>query len=454
MLLDAGANVNARTNTNYWGSTALIRASENKHTEIVSMLLDNGADVNATDDDGDTALMRVINCDEEDDRPWYQVEYDIIEIVEMLLTAGADVNVVNNNNKTALAIAEETGCTKQIQNLIIKHIVAQSIPRHLERQEEQKQKWIDRKNLNATMAQFHVKKPYGHPRMHTDITRQIGDYLSKKPNDKLPAAGGKRRTRKSKKSNKRFRKTRSKKLRGGTWGESYLIRASDYFHKEMVSMYIENGADVNANYDDGNTALMIASYNGHIEVVILLLYKGADVNAKDNNDNTALIGASINGRTETVALLLNNGADVNAKDDDGMTALGAASEAGETEVVRLLLENGADVNVIDDNEYTALKWAVEFGHTSVVELLEKAIEVRSNKQKAMERIKEQNTQTDNIPPLSALVEKELTEEDRKKIHRASLEIDPKTGKLYYGGKRKTRRSKKSKRKTRKTRKNR
>lgn len=122
MLLDAGANVNARTNTNYWGSTALIRASENKHTEIVSMLLDNGADVNATDNDGDTALMRVINCDEEDDRPWYQVESDIIEIVEMLLTAGADVNVVNDSRKTALDIAEETGCTKQIKKIIIKHI--------------------------------------------------------------------------------------------------------------------------------------------------------------------------------------------------------------------------------------------------------------------------------------------------------------------------------------------
>jgi len=115
MLLDAGANVNARTNTNYWGSTALIRASENKHTEIVAMLLDKkyGVDVNATDDDGDTALMRVINCDEEDDR-----QYDIIEIVDMLLTAGADVNVVNNNNKTALDIAKETKCTKKIKSLL------------------------------------------------------------------------------------------------------------------------------------------------------------------------------------------------------------------------------------------------------------------------------------------------------------------------------------------------
>ena len=245
-----------------------------------------------------------------------------------------------------------------------------------------------------------------------------------------------RKNHTSKKSNTKFRKTRSKKQRGGTVADSYLIRASAYGHIDMVKKYIEDGADVNAKNDDGNTALMMASYNGYIKVVRLLLKKGADVNAKDNNHNTALIGASINGRTETVALLLENGADVNMKDDDGMTALSAASEAGETEVVRELLKNGADVNVIDDNEYTALDWAVEFGHTSVVELLEKAIKtekkVRGHKKEAMERIKEQKKQEDNIPRLSALALDKLTAEDIQNINRElSLAVDNE-GKFYYG----------------------
>jgi hypothetical protein len=193
MLLDAGANVNARTNTNYWGSTALIRASENKHTEIVSMLLDNGADVNATDNDGDTALMRVINCDEEDDRPWYQVEYDIIEIVEQLLNQdGIDVNVKNKNGKTALDIAEETGCTKIIQKLIIKHKIAQTIPKVLERQQ-------DRENLATVMSEKDVGNR-GDGTMPYDLRHKIGEYLG----------GGKRKTRKSKKSKRKTQKTRRK----------------------------------------------------------------------------------------------------------------------------------------------------------------------------------------------------------------------------------------------------
>ena len=54
MLLEKGADVNAEDD---YGITALMCASENGHTEIVSMLLEKGADVHAKDNDGTTALM-------------------------------------------------------------------------------------------------------------------------------------------------------------------------------------------------------------------------------------------------------------------------------------------------------------------------------------------------------------------------------------------------------------
>ena len=182
-----GIDVNAKNSEGY---TALILASSNGHKEIVAMLLDKkyGAYVNATDDDGDTALMKVINCNEEDDRPWYQVEYDIIEIVEKLLNQdGIDVNVENKNGKTALDIAEETGCTKKIQKLIIKHKTALIIPKGLKRQE-------DRKNLEKLMSEKDVGNR-GDGTMPYDLRHKIGEYLG----------GGKRKTKKSK------RKTRKQK---------------------------------------------------------------------------------------------------------------------------------------------------------------------------------------------------------------------------------------------------
>ena len=184
MLLENGADVNV---TVYDGWTALVLAIEKRDTEIVAMLLENGADVNATDNNGDTALMKVINCDEEDDRPWNHVENDIIEIVEMLLEKGADVNVENNNGWTALKIAKETGCTEKIQKPIIKHKIAQTIPKVLERQQE-------RKNLAMVMSEKDVGNR-GDGKMPYELRYEIEKYLG----------GGKRKTR----------KTRSKRQRGG-----------------------------------------------------------------------------------------------------------------------------------------------------------------------------------------------------------------------------------------------
>ena len=54
MLLDRGADVNAKTNN---GVTALMMASLQGHPSCISMLLDRGADVNAKNNNGWTALM-------------------------------------------------------------------------------------------------------------------------------------------------------------------------------------------------------------------------------------------------------------------------------------------------------------------------------------------------------------------------------------------------------------
>jgi ankyrin repeat protein len=69
----AGANVNASDNNGY---TALMRAALNGHTEIARLLIAAGADVNASDNYGWTVLM----C---------AVEYGRTEIVEILIAAGA-----------------------------------------------------------------------------------------------------------------------------------------------------------------------------------------------------------------------------------------------------------------------------------------------------------------------------------------------------------------------------
>ena len=52
MLLDYGADINAKDKN---GATALMAASEARNAELVKLLLDHGADVNIQDKQGKTA---------------------------------------------------------------------------------------------------------------------------------------------------------------------------------------------------------------------------------------------------------------------------------------------------------------------------------------------------------------------------------------------------------------
>ena len=133
-----------------------------------------------------------------------------------------------------------------------------------------------------------------------------------------------------------------------------------------VRELISAGVDINAEYDDGDTALLIACWRGNKEIVELLIENGADVNYEtDAYFYTALMRASGQGHAEIACLLLNHGANVNAEDDWQLTSLMRAAESGHFEVVRLLLERGADTSLRDDRGKTALELAEESGHFEV-----------------------------------------------------------------------------------------
>ena len=192
-LLEMGADVNATEPSS--GNTPLIEASAFKLPKIVKMLLEKRADVNVKNKKGNTALMEAINCDWVDpefDKSWYLVEYDITEIMEMLLAAGADVNVVNDDGKTALDIAKKTECSKKIQSPLKRHNIEQFIPRHLQTQQDRKK---DRIKLTWALREKDVGNR-GDGTMPYELRHEIGKYLG----------GGKRRTRKSKKSKRKTKK--------------------------------------------------------------------------------------------------------------------------------------------------------------------------------------------------------------------------------------------------------
>ena len=93
--------INAQ-NTN--GNTALILATSDGHTEIVTALLAQGADVNAQNENDNTALMCAAYGGH-------------TEIVTALVAQGADVNAQNKDGETALMWATRGG-HKEVEKIL------------------------------------------------------------------------------------------------------------------------------------------------------------------------------------------------------------------------------------------------------------------------------------------------------------------------------------------------
>ena len=87
------------------GETPLIYAINSGNYDLAKFAIRNGADVNAKDNDGDTALMWASSCGLYEFLSSSQVE-EYLEIVKYLVENGADVNAKNNYCVTALMKAD------------------------------------------------------------------------------------------------------------------------------------------------------------------------------------------------------------------------------------------------------------------------------------------------------------------------------------------------------------
>ncbi|KAH6903958.1 ankyrin repeat domain-containing protein 28 [Coprinopsis sp. MPI-PUGE-AT-0042] len=157
-------------------------------------------------------------------------------------------------------------------------------------------------------------------------------------------------------------------------GMTALLLACDWGYLEAVKLLLEfPGIDINAVDDGGRTALICATSEGHLDVVKRLLgFPGIDINAADEDGWTALVHAVQQGHIEVAKLLLGlPDIHINAGDEDGCTALIRAAEYGHPEVVKHLLDApGIDINrVYEKNEWTALMVAAYRGHTDIVKQL-------------------------------------------------------------------------------------
>lgn len=113
-LLDKGIDVNLP----FFGQSALGWAAQRGHLEICKLLLDKGADINAKNSQGRTALMEATE-------PSYYgtVAKDFAKLCKLLISKGANVNAEDNEGWTALMLAAAHD-NKEISELLIRAMIA------------------------------------------------------------------------------------------------------------------------------------------------------------------------------------------------------------------------------------------------------------------------------------------------------------------------------------------
>ncbi|XP_016842775.1 serine/threonine-protein phosphatase 6 regulatory ankyrin repeat subunit B-like [Nasonia vitripennis] len=185
-------------------------------------------------------------------------------------------------------------------------------------------------------------------------------------------------------------------------GLTALICAVKQEYIELVEMFLEKAAAVNAPAKEGITPLLFAAGTMErcSEIIPLLLRHGADINCKDYSEenilhylsfapgkNNAVVDmargfiqrgipvdkksllcehqpihyAARMGRLELMLLYLDHGADVNALTADGSSPLHyAATSPGNSRLLRTLLERGANVQqrIYDNRGYSSGRTAL------------------------------------------------------------------------------------------------
>uniref|UniRef100_A0A3Q3M2F6 Ankyrin repeat domain 28b n=1 Tax=Mastacembelus armatus TaxID=205130 RepID=A0A3Q3M2F6_9TELE len=127
-------------------------------------------------------------------------------------------------------------------------------------------------------------------------------------------------------------------------------------HVECLQLLLSHNAQVNSVDATGKTPLMMAAENGQTNAVELLVSSAkADLTLQDAAKNTALHLACSKGHETSALLILEKITDrnlINATNAALQTPLHVAARNGLTVVVQELLAKGASVLAVDENGYT------------------------------------------------------------------------------------------------------
>ena len=381
IALRNGANVNAKNDI---GMTALMEASRLGYEEIVRELLNNKVDVDMKDNEGWVALI------------WASGARGHIGIVRELLKNGSNVNSKSYTGISALHIASINGHTEIVRELLKNDadvnakandgytaLISASRIGHTEIVKELLENGADvNAKANDGSTGFMWASDRGHIEIVNLLERAIKNEQIRKDTKqkamelvtnrvgKVPSLQTMAHRNLDTHSAVLYNTSRMDGAVppiGSKLGGKRKTRKSKKLKKsnQMRSRRKRGG-----NQDELTIALYDAIELEDTDKIERLLNNGHDMDLRDSYGGTPLMWATDQGRIEIVVFLVSMGVDVNARDNNDKTALMKAIEHGHIEIVSILLDNDdIDVDAADENGWTALLMASTHGETEIVKML-------------------------------------------------------------------------------------
>jgi cytohesin len=313
LLLDNGAQVNARDDS---GVTALMEAANFNRSGAVKLLLDHGAQVNARSNYGLTPLTIATS-------PTARSRFSVrkLAVVKLLLEGGAEVDGRDSNGRTPLALSAGRSYTPDIVALLLDHGAKVNAP--------------DRNGVTPLMLAVHER---GFPEIVKFLIEKGAQVDARSNNGSTPL----HRAAQASIGNR----YRSPLLCMTSIHPDYRRDIEEVRQRplEMIQLLLDTGAQVDARDEDGNTPLIVAAKGtDRPEIIQLLIEKGAEVNARNNDGSTALMVAA-------------RGAD-SGGNIPGVTIIKSTRALLGGDIIELLLDKGANPLAIDASGMKAIDYA-------------------------------------------------------------------------------------------------
>ncbi|WP_193786647.1 ankyrin repeat domain-containing protein, partial [Legionella drozanskii] len=379
VLLNHGAELDAIECAR---GTALMAAVQRRHYDTVDFLLKKGADVNAAPRDGLSALM-------------IAVDRGYLEIVRLLLKNGANANYITSYDYSALYFAIITNRIELVKLLFEEtndsYVKRMAFKEAALRERLDIVRFFAKNNSYATNPDIFEALLLGatlrgNSTMLKAILTSINSDAIRSSLDILLTIAVLRANdlsaTRADVNLKYFEIIEILSNRGAQ------IQDIDDSKKAALIYLISNHASLqamdeqNSEFKDDELPLLFGHY---YTAIAFLLEKGTDANTIDECGETALSLVARKGRLTLISLLLDYGADVNTPSRGKKTALMHAAQTGHLKAVEFLLKKGANVNATDDENNTALICAAEEGHVQIVALLLKSGVSHAQKAEALAR---------------------------------------------------------------------